>query len=283
MFDRVRETTWTAIAVVLTLQVASSFFMNAVVFQGAVRSALGRLHRATGGLIEPNVIANLVPLTIVVGLGIFVIARLRPSDLGLTQSALPLALGATAGFWLVVQAAFVLLTVARGDTLNFHPAWTDPGAGYVVGGLLGQFFGNALAEEAVFRGFLFPQLLLKLRRRFSGRTAVGLAALASQVAFAVLHIPNRLLVKGFDLGFALAVDQTLLIVHGLVFLALFVGSRNLLVAVGVHALWNDLAPVIEPPGGVGEYLTIVGFTVALAALLYVLRLRFSTSSRRGAA
>ena len=95
MFDRVRETTWTAIVAVLIFQVASSFFLNAVVFQGAVVSTLGRLHRATNGLIEPNLIANLVPLAVVVGLGIFVIARLRPSDLGLTQSALPLAAGAT--------------------------------------------------------------------------------------------------------------------------------------------------------------------------------------------
>jgi hypothetical protein len=182
MFERVRETTWTAIAAVLVLQVASSLFVNGVVFQNAIGSALGRLHRATSGLIEPNIVANLVPLAVVVGLGIFVVARLRPSDLGVRGSMLPLALGATVGFWVLVQATFALLAVVRGGALDFHPAWTDPGAGYVAGGVLGQMLGNALAEEAVFRGFLFPQLLRKARRSFGKRSAFVLAALSSQIA-----------------------------------------------------------------------------------------------------
>ncbi|RMH15083.1 MAG: CPBP family intramembrane metalloprotease [Acidobacteria bacterium] len=278
--EGVRETTGAAIAVVLVLQVASSLLVNAVVFQGSVVSALRRLHRATGGLIEPNVVANLVPLLVVVGFGVFLVARLRPADLGLSRAGLPPALAATAAFWLTLQIAFVLF---GGGGVSLHPAWRDPGAGYVVGGVLGQLLGNALAEEAVFRGFLFPQLLLKMRHRLTGRTAFVLAALASQIVFAVLHLPNRLLVKGFELGPSLAADQARLVVHGLVFLALFLASRNLLVAVGVHALWNDPALLVASPGGVAHYLVVLGSSLALTAALALLRRRRSAAPLPAAA
>lgn len=82
---------------------------------------------------------------------------------------------------------------------------------------------------------------------------------------------------------ALAVDQTLLVIHGLIFIALFAASRNLLVVVGVHALWNDLASVVESPGVAEQYLTIVGATLALVAVLHVLRRPPARASSPGVA
>ena len=277
MLDRVREASALAITVVLALQVASSLFVNAVVFQGEIGAALRRLHLATGGLVESTLVANLVPLVLVVGVGVFLVARLRPNDIGLIRSALPVAVVATLGYWLASQAVFSLVAIGRGEALTLNPAWVAPGAGFVVGGLLAQLFGNALAEEAIFRGFLFPQFLAKLRHRMRGRGAIVVAALASQVVFAVLHIPNRLLTKGFGIGSDLLGDQAALVLSGLVFLTLYAASRNLLATVGVHALWNDPVGIMDRPDGPVGGLAVLGLTLALAAILYVRRRRLGTT------
>ena len=62
MLDLKRETGWLIMTFAVVAQVASSVFMNAVLFQGRVFELLRELHTATGGLIEPTLVANLVPL-----------------------------------------------------------------------------------------------------------------------------------------------------------------------------------------------------------------------------
>ncbi len=267
MFKDVRETTWKAMLIVLGLQMVASLVVNAVIFQGAVIQALGRVYLATRGLVHPDLVANLVPLVLVVGVGIFGIAGLRPKDLGVTRAAILPAAGATVVFWLGLQAAFGLSSMLQGH-LAWYPAWQKPGAPFVLGELLGQLFGNALAEEAVFRGFLFPQLWLKMRRRWGRRKASLLAALASQMVFALLHIPNYLFVRHERF---LVMDLVRLVVNGLILLLVYLAAQNLLVAVGVHALWNVPAPLFEPPQGFTGYLLVVGCTLALAGAWYLWR------------
>ena len=267
MFKDVREATWKAILIILGLQVIASFLVNAVVFQGAAIQALGRVYLTTKGWVHPDLIANLVPLAVVIGGGVFGVAGLRPEDLGVTRASILPAVAVTMVFWLALQAVFGLVSVFQGG-LAWYSVWREHGPGFVLGGLLGQLFGNALAEEVVFRGLLFPQLLLKMRRRWGQRKALVLAGLMSQAVFALLHIPNYLFVHHERF---LVMDFVRLVLNGLLLLLVFLTAQNLLVAVGVHALWNTPASLFEPPMGFTRYLIVVGCTLALIGAGYFLR------------
>ena len=144
----------------------------------------------------------------------------------------------------------------------------------MIGGILGQLFGNALAEETVFRGFFFPQFYYKFGKRLGRVRALVTAALVSQVAFALLHLPNRLFVKGVPSSELLG-DQVQLVVMGLVFLAIYVVTRNLFVAVGIHALANDPAPLIQASDG-----TVASVWLALTLALVVLWIPAQKTIRR---
>jgi len=249
MLDLKRETGWLIITFAAVAQVASSVFLNAVLFQGRVVELLRELHTGTGGLIEPNLVASLVPLLLVVGLVILALGRLKPKDVGWESSKLVPALLITLGLWVAAQMVLAAMGAASSEgRIALHEAWVRPGAGFVLGGVLGQVFGNALAGETVFRGFFFPQLYYKFGKRLGHASAVVVAALVSQVGFALLHIPNRLLVKGV-VGPDLLVDQVKLVVAGLILLTIYIMTKNLLVAVGLHAIVNDPAPLIQASDG----------------------------------
>ncbi len=262
MFGTFREASARALVAVLALQVVASVLVNAVVFQEPVLSWLGRLYLDTRGWVHPNLVANAIPLLLVVGVGILGVARLRLHDIGLRPTAVGPALLATAVFWLGLQGLFAAAALFYGGP-TWVAAWRDPGPGYILGPLLGQVLGNALAEEAAFRGFWFPQLDLKLQRRLAGRWSWVAAALLSQGLFALMHIPNYVFVQHqrFLVG-----DAVRLLVNGLILLWVFVRTQNLLIAVGVHALWNTPAAVVQPPEGPVRYALLVFWTLAFAKL-----------------
>ena len=129
----------------------SAWFMTFVLFSGGL---LLPAHRATGGLVNATLQANLIILVVEVGLVLLVIGRLRCRDLALRPGDLPVALGWTAGTWAVIQCVGVITACLGAGHLAWHEAWRVLGASRVIGELLGQLFGNALSEEIIFRGFL---------------------------------------------------------------------------------------------------------------------------------
>ncbi len=254
---------WLVIALVGAAQVLSSVVVNACVFHGRIGALLGDLHAATGGLVHPNLVANLVPLLLVVGVVIFAVGRVKPADIGWARSKLVPALIVTLAFWALSQVVLVVIAASGENGIALDQSWRL-GAGAVIGALLGQLFGNALAEETVFRGFLFTQLYYKFGQRLGRVRALVIAALVSQVAFAVVHLPNRLLVKGVP-GSELLGDRIQLVVMGLVFLAIYAVTRNLFIAVGLHALANVPASVIQTSNSTAASVWLA-LTVALIVL-----------------
>jgi hypothetical protein len=244
-----RETGWFVLVLAAFLYSTAILFVNAVLFRGSVGESLRAIHRATGGLVTPTLVGSLVVLLIVVGLAIFALGRIEPRDVGWTRAKLAPAALATLGAWGVVQIVSAVAVASGGGTLSLHPAWTYPGAGGVLGRVIGQAFGNALVEETVFRGFFFPQLVAKFQRKLGRASALGAAALVSQVGFALSHIPNRIFVKGIA-GPELVADLARLTLLGSVFLAIYLVTRNLWVAVGLHALGNAPTPLVQVSGGV---------------------------------
>ncbi len=249
MFDSKWGKSWLVIAFVGAAQIGSSVFMNTVVFQGRILEILLDVYDATSGLIHPTLVANLVPLLLVVGLAMFAIGRLKPEGVGWLWSKLWPAVLVTLGMWSVAQMILAAIAASGEGGIALHHAYMQPGASFVFGGVLGQVCGNALVEETVFRGFLFPQFYYKFAKRPGRVRALVAAAIVSQVCFALVHLPNRIFVKDVS-GADILADQVQLVVMGLFFLALYLVTHNLLIVVGLHALVNDPAPLIQTPNGV---------------------------------
>jgi membrane protease YdiL (CAAX protease family) len=155
----------------------------------------------------------------------------------------------------IVLAAAATLPMAA--LLSVSPLVMVPLVGSVV---LGPF-----AEEVLFRGFLFQQLLTR------ARWSMGWAALVSAVAFAVAHYKDLVddLMMSFAFGrltseFGWIVPPTLAaIAGGCLFAWMTWRWQSLWPAVMLHAavnFWWDIAP-----GAVGSPVASVAHTMALAA------------------
>lgn len=206
--------------------------------------ALRDLEVATHGWLSVTLIASAgigaVQLAIVFGPG-----RQAPRDVGWRRRTFAPALVGTLALWALMHAGTLAWSFAQGTSLEQAPAWAR-GAGLALGPLLAQLFGTALVEETVFRGYLFPQFVLRLRALVSARAAWIAGLLASQALFALLHVPV-LLYRGLD-GGAIAGTLLMLLCVGLVFALVYAATGNLWLVVGAHALGNAPTLLLAPQG-----------------------------------
>ncbi|MFK7736086.1 MAG: lysostaphin resistance A-like protein [Pirellulaceae bacterium] len=242
------------ILLVIVVHLIQSTVMNLVIFPSSV---LGFLQQATFGLVNSTLQANLLFMLIVFPL-IFVVGGLKPKDVALSPVAGAESTAISKGIaWtlvaLVLVHVFTLLAIAcgAGPLQASEPIanglLSKSGIGS-LGLILGQVFGNALYEEVLFRGFLIPQLLIlfkKRNRKWSWSKCFWLSLLISQVVFSVQHIPN-LLHRGLDFS-AIYPNLLVLFVCGLLLAVVFLMTRNLYAAVGVHAVVNYPPMLIATP------------------------------------
>ncbi len=192
-------------------------------------------------------------LLVTVGGVVFMMGRLRPADVGLRGSRLVEGLVVTLLIWCVMQA---WPYIASGNA-EYARAWTSSGLFPVLRWTAVMFLATALWEEIAFRGFLLPQLYLKLpghhRVRFWG------SLILSQIVFAVAHIPAHLLVRGLDGGQLL---QMFLLqgLAGLLLGLVYLRTRNLWIAVGIHGLANAPTPLFG--GALGWEIPLVLILIA---------------------
>jgi hypothetical protein len=249
------------LAVVLLVEVLLSAVINLVVFPSAWFGTMvfGPVATVTGGLVNATLLVNLVNLAVVVVGLLVVVGGLRPRDLGLSRSKLPVAAAVTLGLWVVLQVTAAAWAYVETGSLAVDPRWSAVGVGVVLGGLLAQLLGNALYEEIVFRAVLLDQLVLRLGDR---RWGFALALVGSQTVFSLLHVPNRLY-QGYAPA-PLVESLGLLVLMGLLFALVYHRTGNLLVAVGVHALGN--APTMLVAAPVSGHFLMVLLTVVLVAV-----------------
>jgi membrane protease YdiL (CAAX protease family) len=205
---KIREASWLSLAVVLVLDLLSPLLL----FTQA----------------HPLAIVFL-PWIFVIGLGILLVGKQRFSDLGIIPAKIIPAILFGLGLWVIIQIIVVVSMFLLEGEIN----WQTISIGYLVDQLL--FF--AISEEIIYRGFLFPQIYLKLSqaKRASGKAFWG-ALFVSQAIFSFAHILHRLAnhTPIQEIPFQLL----LLLLSGLFFCYVYLRSQNLLAAVFVHALWN---------------------------------------------
>lgn len=229
---RTREVGWATIALFLVVSIALLTAFAAVLRLGPL-----------SGVIIPSWLENLatfsILLLVAVGGVLFGIGRLRPSDLGLGREKIVQAIVVIGAIWISNQLLGGITELATTPALRFDRAWST-GAGRVLLWTLVMFFATALYEEIGFRGFLYPQLFLKLPG--SPRARFWTALLVSQLIFAAMHIPAHLIIRHMSGGALLSVLARQLIA-GILLLLIYLRTRNLGIAIGLHGLANAPTPL----------------------------------------
>lgn len=259
-WQNTREVSWWVLAVFLTTAVAAAVFVNLVFFR---LDSPGSIVSATLGLVDWTLMGSAIILLVVVGGVIFGLGRLRPVEVGLIAAKLPEAIVVTALLWVATQVIVTIGAWVSMGEVPINPRWAERGVTVVLGGLIAQLFGNALAEEIIYRGFLLPQTWLKLRSGLLARSGwrLLLAVLVSQSIFALSHIPNRIF-NGMTPA-EIAPDMLMLLVFGAYYAFLYLRTGNLFIAVGVHALANQPASIAHSDLP-APMLMVLALIVALA-------------------
>lgn len=207
--------------------------------------AVAAIARATQGLVHPTLLAACVTAVCVTTTAWA--AGLSLSDFGIDKRNVRGGLAA----WLAAYGGvqLLLLTAALLGGWGVHYASLPT---VVMGSAIAQLLGNALVEEASFRGLLFRQVLARAR-------GIPTAAAIAAIPFALAHIPQRLSTgtTGTDLGMSLFE----LWLMGLLATYLYLRSANLLVVVALHATFNAQPLVASPLNLRGAYCVVLLITV----------------------
>jgi len=237
MFKDYKETSWPIIiGVVLVFVLLNFIWLNPLkpfaLFIGEV----------TGGVIHPTLVIGLTDFVLIVG-GLVIFTNLRWRDFGLKAASLLPAIVLILGLWLLMNVGLLILALIQGSEISFANDWQTTGIIAVFGILISQLFGNALIEESLFRGFLIPQLFLKLKGVGDNPFPRGLiyAVILSLVVFTLQHLMN---LSNTGIGSVLQTMFGIFLVGGL-FTVFYLRTKNLFLTIGFHALNNAPTPIFQ--------------------------------------
>jgi membrane protease YdiL (CAAX protease family) len=184
----------------------------------------------------PGAVPIVVTWVFAVGLGVFFIGGQKPFNLGMDAHSILPAVLFGALYWLLRQALEILLLLQAGKSLALDQQLTAGNTQAFLGPLLDQLLVFALAEEIIFRGFLLPQVYLRLVGRMKKESALLLAALMVHVYFGLMHWPHRLAsgMPPAEIPFTLFTTGA----FGLIYCWVYLRTGNLISAVFIHALTN---------------------------------------------
>lgn len=214
---------------------------------------------ATNHLIQPTLLANLISL-VVLSILIFGLGKLNLRSMLLNKGKLIFGLKLTFGLWLVTQLISILILFISNTEVVFVKDFN-----LLIGRFAGQLFGTAPKEEIMFRGLLLLQLYLIFIKKFTGKWPLVWAIVLSQLFFALIHIPNRLMVN--QVG-NLALDLLALFLVGIVLALIYVRTKNLVFLVGVHALIN--APFSLTNTAFTPQIVVLGLAIICAVFWHKL-------------
>lgn len=212
------------------------------------------LAKETDYWIQPTLIANIISL-IVFSIIIFSVGKHNLPSVWFTKEKLKTAVLPIFFIWLLSQIITILVTYfSTGEIIVIDDL------NILTGSLLGQLFGNATFEELIYRGIFFLQLYILLKQKLTNNKALGFSVVVSQILFALIHIPNRLMINQVD---NLALDLVGLFVAGVALTVIYIRTKNLVFVIGVHTLINQPFNIINTsfPMETSIYILIILTTV----------------------
>ncbi len=261
MYEPIRQARSSTIIRLIAAHFALTAVVNLVLFAG---NTFRPLASATGGLLTGSLLANLVFIVVLVVGIVLRLGRLRLYDVGLIPRHIPVGVLCTLGIWGAAQLLHLGASLLLYGSAAMSAEWANPG--FMIGLVLTQIFGNALFEEIAYRGFLFPQLYLRLTGlRAQPWQRLALAVLVSQGLFALSHIPNRIYL-GMTAG-EIALDLILLLGWGTLYTLIYLRTDNLFIVVGMHALGNTPTSLFRTvPALEGNGASILIYTLVILIL-----------------
>ncbi len=232
VFQGVRRASYAALLIVIGLHLA----LKTLFFNEGFLVFADHVYYATRGMVSHSGIAGLIQAVVVLGY-LLLVARLRPSDIGLTWEKLPNAMVVTFFLWSLAQVVSVIIGRADQGWLDFGFPWMPDRSGFWLAVAESQAV-TALIEEVVFRGLLIPQVFFLLRAvaKWSVRTSMVSSIVITQLYFAMNHLPAavRMSIQGPESY--LYILQVFCV--GLLLAAVYLRTGNLFVAIGIHGLVN---------------------------------------------
>lgn len=186
----------------------------------------------TAQLITPTLILYLLLYFVFIYLILIKNCKLSFKEIGLEKKKLKAGILVSIFLFFLLQIYGVLYSFLAFKKLTVNEVfiqWT-----VVVGYYIELVLGVALFEEVIFRGFLIPQIFIRLKSNKNSRMVITLVI--SQILFSVVHIPVRI-VNGIDFT-TLIISLTALFAIGLMFSFIFLLTENLFIAMGGHVIWD---------------------------------------------
>ncbi|MEA2070467.1 MAG: CPBP family intramembrane glutamic endopeptidase [Asgard group archaeon] len=194
----------------------------------------------TLGIINPQLIVYILPNFLNI-LFFIILAKMSLKELGFPGDKTWKGLLIAIGIIFLAEICKLIINIALGIRPLFFSQWTETiFITQTIGNWIGELFGNSLFEEILYRAILFPQLYIFFKRKevFDKNLFNGLLALGtSQVIFALIHIPSRIIGFGFSIWDTVL---SLLILFGMgwIFAAVYFVTESLLASMIIHGWYN---------------------------------------------
>lgn len=251
------------LAATLGIAAANYFFFS------RTESAIWQLERLSGGWINANLPMFVVLSAMIVGGLVLGWGRHRFSDLGLEKGWVGRLLAYVGAGWLLLQLVAVLAVLLTGGTIALNPIWSVHGPATVIGFLFAMVFGTAFFEDSIFRGYLLPQLYLRLGSVFPGHGARTVAAVGCcATIFSLWHLPTILLNREVSTA-AVAGALLYMALGGIMLSLLFLRTGRLSVVIACHALVNAPTLLVSAPVSGASLAGLVGVAAIIAGPLLV--------------
>jgi uncharacterized protein len=216
---------------------------------------LDGLTELTNGLVQRALLPNIaIILVFIYGL-LIMHGKFKPSDLGLEREKLFQAIWIIALVILMLQVISTAVGIISYKTLTLGNLWSKVSGSAALGILICQLLVVAVQEEIIFRGFLMPQVYLRIKKdKYIVR--MGLSVVISQGLFAVWHIPIRIFSGMSPVSTIISIFTVFLL--GIIFALIYIRTGNIFIAMGMHGLWNAVQAAAQS----NVYIIVLMFIMA---------------------
>ncbi len=255
----VRRFPWRVVALLYLLD-----FLLVIVANGWLGHQIDQLW-PFDGIIQSDLVINLVIIGLIL-LPAFWLARVRWNDLGFDSLNLRDGLIFTLLCLDICIVLFPLLSGLMHEPLDLGVRLNA----FWVGNVITLAIGVAFTEELLYRGFHLRQMYQRFRRSTRERVPIrthqarlGFALVASQLMFAIAHLPGRL-ASGSNLE-RLPLEIFILFSMGLLFAFVYLRTRSLAAAIGAHFLYDFVAGL---PGAPALPVLMVNVVLMLVTFIW---------------
>jgi len=196
--------------------------------------------------------------------------RLSFFDIGFKKNRLLSAIIAIFSLWIFMQLLNIIVGLILSGKPIIYNGWNKYGVPVMFGSIIAQLFGNCLFEELAFRGFLLVQICKKFT---GGKGNLFTGLFVSQLLFALIHIPNRIL-SGMNI-FEILPSLIIVFILGVLFATVYLVTDNIFLSIGIHALWNTPLLVFD---GLSSMVVILITTIVFLIIWDRTFGRFSAKS-----